>query len=48
MNNKGTAYKNLKEYQKAIDCFDKALNIDPKYKLALYNKGTAYDNLKEY
>ena len=41
MNNKGCVYDDLKEYKKAIDCFDQALQIDPKYINALNNKGYA-------
>ena len=45
---KGNSYFDSKEYKKAIDFYDQALKIDPKYTNALYNKGSAYDNLKEY
>ena len=48
MFSKGTAYCELKEYLKAIDCFDKVLQIDPEDTGALKSKGTAYNNLKEY
>jgi len=48
LNSKGLAYHNLKEYQKAIDCFDKVLKIDPNYLDVLYNKGFVYHNLEEY
>ena len=36
------------DYKRAIDCYDKVLQIDPKYTVALYNKGNAYHNLEEY
>ena len=48
MNLKRTSYFNLKEYYEAIDCFDKALQIDPKFKSAWNNKGAACDNLTEF
>jgi len=48
LNGKGISYKNLKEYQKALDCYDKVLQIDPNHTNALNNKGIAYNNLKEY
>ena len=31
-----------------MDCYNKALQINPKYTDALYGKGIAYKNLKEY
>ena len=45
---KGSSYCDIKDYNKAIDCFDKVLQIHPKYINALNNKGNAYYNLKEY
>jgi len=44
----GFAYYNFKIFPKAIDCYDKVLQIDPKHTYALNNKGTAYYNLNEY
>ena len=41
LNNKGFTYNNLKEYSKAIDCYDQILQIDPKNTCALNNKGYA-------
>ena len=48
--NKGSALDNLgkrtyKTYKKAIEYYDKALEIDPKYADAWYNKGTVLLNL---
>ena len=45
---KGNSYYDSKDFKKAIDCFDKALQIYPRYINALNNKGNAYSNLKEY
>jgi tetratricopeptide (TPR) repeat protein len=39
---------NLRKYNEAIECYDKALEIDPKYVYALNNKGLALDNLRKY
>ena len=41
-NNKGLALAGLKKYDKAIQCYDEALKIDPLLKEAWYNKGRAY------
>ena len=45
---KAKYYKTIKNYKKAIDCFDKVLQIDPKDINVLNSKGIAYKNLKEY
>ncbi|MFQ6072921.1 MAG: tetratricopeptide repeat protein [Methanosarcinales archaeon] len=36
------------QYEDAIECFDKALEIDPKYAYAWVDKGKALDNLGKY
>jgi tetratricopeptide (TPR) repeat protein len=38
---KGNEHYYDKEYKEAIECYDKALEIDPKYAKALNNKGIA-------
>ena len=38
---KGNSYFDSKEYKKAIDFYDQALKIDPKYTNALYNSYNA-------
>ena len=49
-NNKGRAFENLREYKKAIECYDEALKIlesKADNDIALYvwsNKGRAYEN----
>ena len=40
--------KNLKEYQKAIADYTKAIELKPDYYLAYYNRGNVHNNLKEY
>ena len=45
MHNKAVTYENLKEYQKAIDCYDQLLHINPEDTKALKNKAVAYENL---
>ncbi|MFX1450724.1 MAG: tetratricopeptide repeat protein [Promethearchaeota archaeon] len=32
-------------HQKAIECYEKAIEIDPQSNLAWYNMGVAYENL---
>ncbi|MEX2720770.1 MAG: tetratricopeptide repeat protein [Candidatus Wukongarchaeota archaeon] len=46
-NNKGVALRLLGKFEKAIECFDKALKIDPKDKLALKNREIVMDKLAE-
>ena len=47
-NNRGNAYKALKEYQKAIADYTKAIELKPDYATAYNNRGSAYDDLKDY
>ena len=44
----GIAYDNKKEYDKAIESYQKALAINPKKDEAYINMGSAYDDKKEY
>ena len=44
--NIGLAYIELSQYQKAIEHFDKALEIDPNYSRAISGKEKATENLK--
>ncbi|BAQ64803.1 tetratricopeptide repeat protein [Geminocystis sp. NIES-3709] len=46
--NHGLAYYNSGEYQKAIDSYNIAIELDPSYTNAYYGRGLAYDNLEEY
>jgi len=46
---KGTwALFTSKNYEEAIECYDKALKVDPKNVSAWNNKGDALLNLKRY
>jgi len=42
---KGVAFGNLGKLQEAIDCYDRALEIDPRYAKALHNKAVALNKL---
>ncbi len=46
--NRGRAYRESKEYRRAIEDFDKALKLDPSYAWAYSSRGTAYRLLNEY
>ncbi|MBW9221687.1 protein kinase [Methanothermococcus sp. SCGC AD-155-C09] len=46
--NKGVALYYQEKYNEAIECYDKALKIDPNYVDAWYNKGVALKNLGKY
>ena len=43
--NRGLAYYNLGQYQKAVEDYDEAIRLKPDYPHAYYNRGTAYFNL---
>ena len=38
-------FGNLKKYKEAIECYDKAIEINPKYVNAWFNKGASLINL---
>ena len=44
-NNKGVALNFLGKHREAIDCYDKALAIDPRFSVTWYNKGLALDQI---
>ena len=47
---KGNSYYNNKDYKRAIDCYNQALEIDPNHTPpdSLHGMGNAYYNLKLY
>jgi tetratricopeptide (TPR) repeat protein len=45
--NGGYNYFEYKRYQKAIDCFKKAIEIDPSHRDFWHEKGCAYNRLKK-
>ena len=47
-NKDGQTYFELKEYEKAIECFGKAIGINPEDEVAWFNSGFAYFKLKDY
>ena len=44
----GNAYSNNKEYEKALEAYAKALELDPEYVYAYNGRGNAYKALGEY
>ena len=48
LTNRGTAYQALKMYNQAIDDYDQAIILWPRYPLAFYNRGTAYHQLGQH
>ncbi|MGI0479732.1 protein kinase domain-containing protein [Geminocystis sp. CENA526] len=44
----GYNYRELKQYEKAIIDYTKAIELDPNYIYAYNNRGVVYENLKEY
>ncbi|MDQ1727879.1 MAG: hypothetical protein QOD33_4 [Pyrinomonadaceae bacterium] len=47
-NNLGEALGELKQYQRAIDAFTKAVSLDPKLLKARYNQAVSYDRLGNF
>jgi tetratricopeptide (TPR) repeat protein len=45
---KGKEYYHKEDYDKAIDCYDKVLEIDPKHTIACGNKGLALSKLGKH
>ncbi len=46
--NRGNAYADKKEYDKAIEDYSEAIRLDPKYAAAYTNRGTTWQDKKEY
>jgi tetratricopeptide (TPR) repeat protein len=47
-NNRGTAYADLKQFKKAIQDYNQAIELDPEYTHAFNNRGFAYADLKQF
>lgn len=47
-NNRGNGYKAIGEYDRAIQDFTQAIQLNPEYALAFYNRANAYDSIGEY
>jgi len=47
-NNRGLAYFNLGQYQRAIKDYNKALRLKPDFTKAYYNRGSAYRHLGKH
>jgi tetratricopeptide (TPR) repeat protein len=45
---KGSSYDGLGEYEKAIECFDRVLEVDKNDEFAWTSKGSALYSLKRY
>jgi tetratricopeptide (TPR) repeat protein len=46
--NRGLAYHDLKQYQKAVKDYSQAIKLDPDYAAAYNNRGNSYYELNEY
>jgi lipoprotein NlpI len=46
--NRGNAYAAKAQYDRAIEDFDQAIGLDPKYALAFYSRGVAYAAKAQY
>jgi tetratricopeptide (TPR) repeat protein len=42
------AYKDLGQYKRAIEDYDQAIRLDPKYAYAYYNRGNAYKKIGQH
>jgi tetratricopeptide (TPR) repeat protein len=47
-NDRGVAYVDKREYDRAIEDFDQAIKLDPNYALAFNNRGIAYADKGQY
>jgi PGF-CTERM protein len=47
-NNRGAAYYDLKQYERAIEDYSKAIELNPNYVGAYINRGVTYYDLKQY
>jgi tetratricopeptide (TPR) repeat protein len=44
----GTAYIKLKQFEKAIQDYNQAIELDPEYAHAFNNRGLAYADLEQF
>jgi tetratricopeptide (TPR) repeat protein len=47
LHTRGTAYANLKEYERAIEDYNKTIELDPNHAYAYSNRELARSKLKE-
>ncbi|HIJ56963.1 MAG TPA: tetratricopeptide repeat protein, partial [Deltaproteobacteria bacterium] len=47
-NKRGTAYKNMGQYQRAIEDYNQAIVLNSQYAEAYYNRGVAHKQLERY
>lgn len=47
-NNKGISLKELKDFNGAIEAFNKAINIDPRFEKAYNNLGRIYFDIRNF
>ena len=47
-NNRGNAYRDLKQHQKALNDYDKAISLSPEFVKAYSNRGNIYYDQKKY
>ena len=44
----GNCYVDLKQYDKALECYNESIKYNSKYSMAFNNRGTIYEDKKEY
>jgi tetratricopeptide (TPR) repeat protein len=47
-NERGISLGKSGEYKEAIECFDKAIELNPNYAMAYSDRGIVYEKLKKY
>ena len=47
-NNEGVVFNNNKQYEKAVEAFDRAIEMDPEFAMAYNNRGIVYGMKEEY